>query len=116
MVGHRIDNAFIVNKLLVKDIFTSDSPLFLSNNGRVNITKKKAMHDRIEVWFNQAAIANALSYSLLADKHRIASDSAHYPSIYMHAPKKGWIEFKKLECGSFAHDASKPVLNVKPFY
>jgi len=81
-------NLFI-NALLLLGIGPADIPLYLNTNNGVNVTTKKGIYKNIEVWYNKLAIANVLSYGLLADDGRVAGDSKYYSSIFYYSDEIG---------------------------
>ena len=107
-------NLFI-NALLLLGIGPADIPLYLNTNNGVNVTIKKGMYKNIEVSYNKSAIANVLSYGLLADDGRVAGDSKYHSSIFYYSDEIGWIEFEKLGCGLYAFDTENSKTNKPTF-
>ena len=78
-----------MNALLLCGIGNTDIPLYLNTNNGVNVTTKKGMYNNIEVWYNKSAIANVLSYGLLANNNRVAGDSKYHSSIFYYSDEIG---------------------------
>ena len=74
----------------------------------MNIIRNEAIFDGLNVWFNENAIANVLSYGMLAECGRVAGDSKHHSSAFCHCEASRWTEFEKLGCGLCDFDATNP--------
>ena len=74
----------------------------------MNVTRNEVIFDGLNIWFNENAIANVLSYGLLAEYGLVAGDSKRHSSMFYHCKASGWMEFEKIGCGLCDFDATNP--------
>ena len=92
------------------------TPDLLPNTGRKSKTLKlftddgniksdmMGSHENLKVWFNPNSIANTLSLSRAATKHRVAIVSSKNESIFAQIEGKGWVKFCLDSAGVLACD------------
>ncbi|KAI2501792.1 Reverse transcriptase (RNA-dependent DNA polymerase) [Fragilaria crotonensis] len=85
------------NKDLVQNIRESnDGNMHLSTNGGVLVTNKKAdLPQWGEVWFNESAITNIISYAEMADRYRITYDSGKEDAFVVHLSDDKTVRFAR---------------------
>ncbi|KAI2506113.1 Reverse transcriptase (RNA-dependent DNA polymerase) [Fragilaria crotonensis] len=86
------------NKELVQNIRRSnDGDMHLSTNGGVLVTTHKAdLPQWGEVWFNESAITNIISYAEMADRYRITYDSGKEDAFIVHLSDDKAVRFTRL--------------------
>ena len=85
------------NKDLVQNIRKSnDGNMHLSTNGGVLVTSKKAdLPQWGELWFNESAITNIISYAEMADRYRITYDSGKEDAFIVHLSDDKTVRFAR---------------------
>ncbi|KAI2510062.1 Reverse transcriptase (RNA-dependent DNA polymerase) [Fragilaria crotonensis] len=85
------------NKELVQNIRRSnDGDMHLSTNGGVLVTTHKAdLPQWGEVWFNEMAITNIISYAEMADRYRITYDSGKEDAFVVHLSDDKTVRFTR---------------------
>jgi hypothetical protein len=86
------------NRDLVQNIRkSSDGDMHLSTNGGVLVTSNKAdLPQWGEVWFNNSAITNIISYAEMADRFRITYDSGKEDAFIVHLSSDKTVRFSRL--------------------
>ena len=86
------------NRDLVQNIRKSnDGDMDLSTNGGVLVTKQKAdLPQWGEVWFNNHAITNIISYAEMTDRYRITYDSGKEDAFIVHLSDNKTVRFNRL--------------------
>ena len=61
----------------------------------------------MKIWFNSKSIPNILSFSSVAEKHRIIIDTAKEKDILVEVEKGKWIRFTKNKLGLYVFDVKR---------
>lgn len=86
------------NRHLVENIRNSnEGDMHLSTNGGILVTNQKAdLPQWGEVWFNESAITNIISYAEMADRYRIIYDSGKEDAFIVHLSNDKAVRFNRL--------------------
>ena len=92
------------NSDLLKKIWKTTKPLrLITNRGELKANWMGMFHD-LRVWHSTKSIANILSFSSVASKHRIVIDMAKEKDIRVEIGDRKWVNFEKNNLGLYVHD------------
>ena len=96
------------NRDLVQNIRKSnDGDMHLPTNGGVLVTKQKTdLPQWGEVWFNNHAITNIISYAEMADRYRNTYDSGKEDAFIVHLSDNKTVRFNRLGNNLYVYEPS----------
>ena len=105
---------FFCNPKFVTNIRKAPHPLILATNAGENVvTKIATLPNWGDVWYDENAMANVLSFALVAKKYRMTIDTKDKdPSFQVHTPK-GVVKFHRSEEGLSFMEPAKAKLFVQ---
>ena len=68
--------------------------LRLITNARSIALRAKDKFEDLSVWYNRSSIANIISFSYIAESHRVMMDTLKDKAIYAKMSEGKWIRFK----------------------
>jgi hypothetical protein len=102
LLDNQSTTTIFCNPDFIKDVVDSDTPMYLSTNGGILTTKKKAtVPGWGKVWYNPSAITNVFSYAEMAQRYPITYDSTKEDAFIVHKDGKE-VKFKRMPNGLYA--------------